>query len=98
VFMTARVSDPVYITKPTADPAARTVLDQSIFSTVSGETLGGRGCRGTELESSAEGASGLLMVKVPINVCMSLIGASAIVAMSSVRITRRNARTIDLRI
>lgn len=74
--MTALVSGPVYITKPTAEPAASTVFDQRTFSTVSGETLGGRCRRGTEL-SEERGKTGLFIVTVPINVWMSLIGASA---------------------
>ena len=41
VFITAQVSAQVYITKPTADPAAKTVFDQSTFSTVNGEMPGG---------------------------------------------------------
>lgn len=39
VFSTARVSFPVYTTRPTADPAARTVFAQSTFSTDRGNEV-----------------------------------------------------------
>jgi hypothetical protein len=67
VFITARVSAPVYITKPTADPAAKTVFDQSTFSTVNGETLGGKLFRGTDESEKSEGV-GLFNVNVPTKV------------------------------
>lgn len=38
VFITARVSLPVYITTPTADPAARTVLAHKQFSAERGSS------------------------------------------------------------
>jgi hypothetical protein len=66
----------VYITKPTADPAAKTVFDQRTFSTVNGETEGGRGLRGTDKFDKSE-EIGLFNVNVPTNAWMSLIGASA---------------------
>lgn len=62
----------MYITKPIADPAAKTVFDQSTFSTVKGETVGGKGT--DEFES--EGV-GLFKVNVPTKVWIFLIGASA---------------------
>lgn len=69
MFKTARVSEPVKITKPTAEPAARTVFAQSTFSTSKGDTLGGRGCRGTEPETSDNvWTTGRFSVKVPTKV------------------------------
>jgi len=69
VFITARVSAPVYTTNPIADPAARTVFDHRTFSAVKGDTEGGRGCNGTEFElPKIEGCGGVLSVKVPIKV------------------------------
>ena len=76
MFITARVSAPVYITKPTADPAAKTVFDQSKFSTVNGETVGGRLLRGTDGSEKSEGV-GLFNEKVPTKEWISLMGASA---------------------
>jgi hypothetical protein len=64
VFITARVSAPVCITKPTADPAAKTVFDQRTFSTVNGETVGGRLFRGTDESEKSEGV-GLFNENVP---------------------------------
>ena len=64
MFITARVSAPVYITKPTADPAAKTVFDQRTLSTVNGETAGGRLLRGTDESEKSEGV-GLFNVNVP---------------------------------
>lgn len=77
VFMTARVSDPVYTMNPIADPAAKTVLLHKTFSADSGSTVGT--C--TMGTSSTECLRGELIVNVPMNVCMSLIGASAEVRM-----------------
>jgi hypothetical protein len=45
----------VYITKPIAEPAAKTVFDQRTFSTVSGETMGGILVRGTEASEKSVG-------------------------------------------
>jgi hypothetical protein len=76
--MTAQVSEPVYITKPTADPAAKTVFDQSTFSTVNRETEGCKLLRGTDESKKSEGV-GLFNVNVPTKAWISfkLIGASA---------------------
>ena len=76
MFITARVLVPVYITKPTADPAAKTVFDQSMFSTINGETLVGQIMRGTEESEKTEGV-GLFNVNMPTKAWMSLIGESA---------------------
>jgi hypothetical protein len=68
------------MTKPTADPAANTVLDQSIFSAVSGETVGGNGCNGTDSEDGPREVivvGGVFKVNVPIKEWMSFIGESA---------------------
>ena len=40
VFMTLRVCRPVYMTRPTTVPDARTVLAQSVFSTLSDSSTG----------------------------------------------------------
>ena len=61
------------MTKPTADPAARTVLDHSMFSADKGSTVGT--C--TIGTSSSSNAGGELMVNVPMNLWISLIGVSA---------------------
>jgi hypothetical protein len=81
VFITALVSEPVYITNPTAVPAARTVLDHSTFSAVSGSTLG-TGTKGTSSgvvgrEERSTGGGGVLMVNVPMKEWMSFMGVSA---------------------
>lgn len=73
VFMTARVSGPVYTTNPTIEPAASTVFDHNTFSAVSG-SIDGTETIGT---SFVELGGGVLMVKVPMKVLMSFIGASA---------------------
>jgi hypothetical protein len=70
------------MTKPTADPAANTVFDQSTFSAVSGETVGGKGCNGTDsddwpLEVTVGG--GVFNVNVPMKEWISFIGESAAV-------------------
>lgn len=67
MFITARVSEPVNITKPIAEPAARTVFAQSTFSTFRGDILDGRGCNATEVEAS-DGGTGRFIVKVPTKV------------------------------
>lgn len=77
VFITARVSAPVYTTKPTADPAASTVFDQRTFSAVRGEMEGGKACSGKSLPFLAKDTGGLFKVKVPMKEWISLIGASA---------------------
>lgn len=78
VFITARVSAPVYTINPTADPAARTVFDHNTFSAVKGDTDGGSGCKGTERElPKVEGGGGVFRVKVPTKVWISFMGASA---------------------
>ena len=61
------------MTKPTIEPAARTVFDHRTFSAVSGSIVG-TCVRGTSF-SALDG--GVLMVKVPINVLISLMGSSA---------------------
>ena len=76
VFITARVSAQVYITKPTADPGAKTVFDQRVFSSVNGEKVSGRLLRGTDESEKSEGV-GLFNVNVPTKAWMSLIGESA---------------------
>jgi hypothetical protein len=57
------------MTKPTADPAANTVLDQSTFSAVNGETVGGNGCSGTDSDDWPLEfiAGGVFKVNVPMN-------------------------------
>ena len=83
VFITARVSEPVRTTNLIAEPAARTVLAQSTFSTFKGETLWGKGWSVTEVEASDNvSGTGRFIVKVPTKVWMSLIGASARAAFS----------------
>ena len=70
------------MTNPTADPAANTVFDQSTFSAVSGDTVGGNGCNGTDSEIwslEVVVVVGVFKVNVPINEWMSLIGESATV-------------------
>ena len=66
---------------PIAEPAARTVLDQSTFSAVSGSTLGTSSTESTlriESESDEEPPlEDVCVENVPINVWISLIGASA---------------------
>ena len=62
--------------KPTADPAAKTVFDQSTFSTVNRETVGGRLLRGIDGSEKSEGV-GLFNVNVPTKEWISLMGASA---------------------
>jgi hypothetical protein len=97
VFMTARVSDPVYTMNPIADPAAKTVLLHKTFSADRGSTV--ETC--TMGTSSTECARGELIVKVPMNVCMSLIGASAEVGTLNTYLQEgqnERARTINLRI
>lgn len=64
VFIAALVSFPVYTTMPTAEPAARTVFAQRMFSTFNGMISG---C--DELDAR--------IVKFPTKVWISLIGASA---------------------
>lgn len=48
VFITLRVSAPVYITTPRAEPEATTVLDQSVFSTLSESSTGSSYCKYTK--------------------------------------------------
>lgn len=74
------------MTNPTADPAARTVFDQRIFSAVRGDTVGNIR-RGTSVSAFVSGmrvedavedeGGGELMVNVPMKEWMSLLGASA---------------------
>lgn len=57
------------MTKPTAEPAAKTVFDQRTFSAVSGDTVGGNGWSGTDSDEGFlvdNAGGGLFSVKVPI--------------------------------
>lgn len=64
-----------------ADPAANTVFDHNTFSAVRGSTFG-TGPNGTS--SGCECAA--FNENVPMNVCISLIGASAIFEVNRYRI------------
>jgi len=70
------------MTNPTADPAANTVFDQSTFSAVNGETVGGKGCNGTDSDDwplKFIAGGGAFNVNVPMNEWMSFVGESAAV-------------------